>query len=152
MLLAKNRKALHEYSVVEKYVAGIVLKGFEVKAVRENKASFEGSYVKIIDDKPYVVNMYIGPYSKQGKSFDETSSKRSRLLLLNKHELRKIITAIEQKGVTAVPLALLKERNLIKLEFAVVRGLKEFERKEVTKDKQILRDLARESKQIRSLA
>lgn len=148
-LIVKNKKALHDYELVEKYVAGISLKGYEVKAIKEKKVSFEGAYIQVLNEAPYVVNMYIGRYSKQSSSFSEFDARRSRKLLLLKKEIEKIQQDISQKRKTAVPLALVMEGNKIKLEFAIVRGRKEFEKKQVAKERQIQKDLERESKEIR---
>ena len=147
-LLAKNRKALYKYSVEDTYIAGIVLKGYEVKAIREGKADFEGSYVQMLDGAPHVVNMNIGRYSNQSNIVDKYDSRRSRKLLLNQKEINKISTKVSQKGKTAVPLALVLVNNKIKLEFAVVKGKKDYEKKVVTKERQIERDLAKEAKKL----
>lgn len=145
-LLSKNRKALFEHRLVEKFTAGIVLKGHEVKAVREGKASFEGSYVQIIGGIPKIINLFIGPYSKQSSQFDEYDARATRALLLNKSEILSINKQLSQKGYTAVPLALISRNGNIKLEFGVVKGLKEYERKSVVKERQIKRDLEIEAK------
>jgi len=147
-LLAKNRKALYKYSVEDTYVAGIVLKGYEVKAIREGKADFEGSYVQMLDGAPHVVNMSIGRYSNQSNTVDKSDTRRSRKLLLNQREIDQISTKISQKGKTAVPLALVLVNNNIKLEFAVVKGKKDYEKKTVAKERQIRRDLAKEAKKL----
>ncbi len=147
MLLAKNKKALHNYEIVEKYVAGIVLKGNEVKAIREGKVSFEGSYISIDKGIPSVKNMNIGKYSKQSeKSLAGYDEKRPRLILLEQQEIRNILRETAEKGKTAVPLALVLQHNLIKLEVATVKGRKEFEIKTVAKEKQIKKDLQKEAK------
>lgn len=146
-LLQKNRKALHNFQLVEKYIAGIVLKGHEVKALREGKVSFEGSYIEIQDGIPVILNLYIGKYSKQSSDFSEYNSKRKRHLLLNKKEIDEIDRQISQKGKTAVPLALVLEHGFVKLELAVVKGKKEFEKKATAKDRQIQKDLDKEAKE-----
>lgn len=149
-ILAKNKKALHNFAVLETYVAGLELKGYEVKAIREGKVSFEGSYVEGEDGELYVVNLYIGRYSKQSKNFVEEDAKRNRRLLLNKNEVLEILRDISEKGKTAVPLALVLNNGRIKLEIAVAKGKGEFEKKVVTKERQIQLDLAREAKEIMS--
>jgi SsrA-binding protein len=141
LLLIKNRSALHDHTLIDEYIAGVVLKGFEVKAIREKKVAFDGAYVQILKDGPYVVNMHIGSYSKQGKQDLDGNTKRSRKLLLNKNEIVEIERALKQKGFTAVPLALVLINNRVKLEFAVVKGKKEFEKKVVAKERQIKRDM-----------
>lgn len=147
-VIAKNRKAFHNFTVIETYIAGIVLKGYEVKAIREGKASFEGSYIDKDDGYLSVINLYIGRYSKQSKNFVEEDAKRSRKLLLTQKEEADILRDISEKGKTAVPVALLLKNGMVKLEIAVVKGKKEFEKKVVAKDRQVQRDLARESKEI----
>lgn len=153
MLVSKNRKALFNYEVVEKYIAGIVLFGYEVKAIREGNVNFEGSYIKLNDNNDlYVINLYIGKYSKQSKNKAESDPKRPRKLLLNKKEITEIRRAIAEKGKTAVPLALLLQHNLLKLEMAIVKGKKDFEKKTTAKEKQIKKDLDIEMKNFKRLA
>ncbi len=149
-VIAKNKKALHNFSVLETYTAGLVLRGYEVKAIREGKVSFEGSYINGQDGRLFVENLYIGRYSKQSRDISEADEKRSRALLLNKNEIAEVSRAISEKGKTAVPLALVLKNGNIKLEFAVAKGKKEWEKKVVAKDRQIQRDLERESKEIMS--
>ena len=149
LLLSKNRSALYDNELVEKYVAGIVLKGYEVKAIREKKAAFDGVYVQIVRGEVFVVNMHIGEYSKQGRQGSPEGTRRSRKLLLNKKEIAELTRHLDQKGRTAVPLALVLENNRIKLEFAVVKGKKEYEKKVTQKERQIKKDLGKETKEVR---
>jgi SsrA-binding protein len=149
LLLAKNRKAMFNHTLLERYSAGIVLKGYEVKAIREGKVDFEGSYIKPVKEVLNVVSLYIGKYSKQSKTLDKFEEKRSRPLLLNKKEVADIERELLEKGKTAVPTALVMQHGKIKLEFAVVKGKKEFEKKQTAKDRQIKIDLAKESKEIK---
>jgi len=146
MLLSKNRKALFNYQIVEKYIAGVVLYGYEVKAIREGNVNFEGSYIKVDHDEVYILNLYVGRYSKQSKNKGETDPKRPRKLILNKKEIEEIQREISQKGKTAVPLALILRNNKVKLELAIVKGKKEFEKKQTAKDRQVKRDLEIEAK------
>jgi SsrA-binding protein len=148
MLLAKNRKAFHDNALVDKYVAGIKLAGYEVKSVREGNVNFDGSYVQILSGVPYVVNLYIGRFSKQSQPYNENTARNSRVLLLNKREIAKIVRELDEKGKTAVPLALVLSHNLIKLELAVVKGLKKFEKKNVEKERQQKRDMEIEAKML----
>ncbi|RJR26840.1 SsrA-binding protein SmpB [candidate division WWE3 bacterium] len=151
LLLAKNRGALHDHTIIEKYVAGIALRGDEVKAVREKKVSFEGTYVQLFEGRPCVVNMHIGTYSKKGRPSGLGDEKRNRDLLLNANEIEEIRKELTQKGRTAVPLALVMNNNYIKLEFAVVKGKKEYEKKQTAKDRQIQKDLERDTKEIKRI-
>lgn len=141
MLLAKNRKALFNNEVLQTFMAGIVLYGYEVKAIKEGKVSFEGAYINIQSGEAFLTNLYIGPYSKQNQDLPENQTKRPRKLLLNKAELNTISREIAQKGHTAVPIALLLKNSLIKCEIAIVKGRKKFEKKVVAKERQIKKDL-----------
>ncbi len=143
MLLVKNRKALYDNQLLEKYTAGIVLQGFEVKAIREGQVNFEGAYVQLIQGEPFIVNMHIGTYSKQSQKPSDLpgASKKSRKLLLNKDEITELTRELKTKGNTAVPLALVLQHNLVKLEFALVKGKKEYEKKQTVKERQMDRDL-----------
>ncbi len=148
-LLAKNRKALFNHSIISRFDAGIVLKGYEVKAIREGKVDFEGSYVRVIKNEVYVTNLKIGRYSKQSKEVTSQDEKRDRKLLLNKNEIAEINRDLFEKGNTAVPLALVISNNKIKLEFAIVKGKKEFEKKQTAKEKQIRKDMEIERKEFK---
>lgn len=141
LLLVKNRGALHDHIIISNYVAGIVLKGNEVKAIREKKVGFEAAYIQIMHNEAFIVNMHIGEYSKQGKQSIVESTRRSRKLLLNHKEILEIERELSQKGRTAIPLAMVLVNNFVKLEFAVVKGKKEYEKKQTAKERQIKRDL-----------
>jgi SsrA-binding protein len=141
MLLTKNRKGLYDYEILEKFTAGISLRGYEVKAAREGKVNFEGSYVQIVGGLPVIVNMHIGHYSKQSQEYNDQEARRSRNLLLNKAEVEKLARMLQEKGKTAVPLALILSHNMIKLEFGIAKGRKKAEKKILVKERQIQRDL-----------
>ena len=141
MLLVKNRKAFHNYEVVEKYVAGVVLKGYEVKAIREKKVNFEGAYIKIIGNEAFVVNLHVGDYSKKSQKNEGSKQNSDLKLLLGQHEIEKISREVNQKGKTAIPIAFILRNNLVKLELAVVKGKKKYEKKQVAKTRQIEKDL-----------
>jgi SsrA-binding protein len=146
MIILSNKKAYFEYEVLQKFIAGVKLKGFEVKALREGKGKLDGSYVKELDSKLKVVNFGIGRYSKISQKLEEGDISRTKELLLNKREINEIKRELAQKGKSCIPLNLRIERGLFKLEIAVVRGKKEFEKKVVAKEKQEKRDLEREKK------
>lgn len=148
-LLAKNRKALFNHSIIDRYDAGIVLKGYEVKAIREGKVDFEGSYVRVIKGEVFLTNLKIGRYSKQSKEISPRDEKRDRKLLLNKNEIKEINRELSEKGKTAVPLALIMSNNKIKLELVVVKGKKEFEKKQTAKERQLKKDMEIEKKQFK---
>lgn len=149
MLLAKNRKAKFKYEILDTYLAGLVLNGYEVKATREKKVGFEGSYVKFVENKPYVVGLHIGRYSKQSQDTENIDTKRERALLLNKSEIQKLQKDINQKGKTVVPMALVLRNNMVKLELAVVKGRKKHEKKVVAKERQLNKELDLATKNLR---
>ena len=140
-ILARNKKAFFEYEIIDKYTAGVVLEGYEVKAVREGKVNFEGSFVQINKHIPVVLNLHFGRYTYQSQKDEGADTRRTRMLLLGKKEIQKVERELSQKGYTAVPLALVSSKNMIKLEFAVVRGRKIYEKKDLEKRKQQLKDL-----------
>lgn len=147
MLLAKNKKATFDYEVLDKYTAGLVLHGHEVKSVREGNVNFEGSLVAVLRGEAYVVNLHIGRYSSQSQKYNEKDARRTRKLLLTKKEVAKLAQAISLKGRFAVPLALILQHNLVKLELGVVRSKKQYEKKRVLIERQQERDLERAQKE-----
>ena len=147
MLIAKNRKALFKHEIIDKYLAGIELRGYEVKSIREKNVSFEGSYIDIDKNEVFVKNLHIGKYSKQSQKYNPEDTKRPRILLLKKVEIRKISREISEKGKTAVPLSLLLKHGKLKLKFAVVKGRKKHQKIQLPKKRQIEIDLKKEAKQ-----
>jgi SsrA-binding protein len=147
MLIVKNRKALFNHQIVEKFLAGIELKGYEVKSIKEKNVTFEGAYVTVTDGQVFVQNLHIGKYSKQSQEYIEQESRRPRKLLLHKQEIKKLQKERDEKGKTAVPLALLLKGGKVKLEFAVVKGRKKHEKKQLLKKRQIEIDLQKDAKQ-----
>jgi SsrA-binding protein len=150
MLLVKNRRATYDYEIIEKFTAGIVLKGYEVKALREKKANMEGSYIKFIDDDVYVVGLHIGRYSNQSQDISEDEATSPRKLLLTKRELERLKKDLAQKGKTAIPTAIILRNNMIKLEFAVAKGRKQVGKKHLAKERQIRKEMQQEAKRIMS--
>jgi SsrA-binding protein len=148
MLIAKNRKAFYEHEILDKFIAGISLQGYEVKALREGKVNMDGSYVQILGGNPVVVNMHIGPYSKQSQKVGELETRKTRKLLLNKNEIEKISRELSQKGKTAIPLALILSHNMIKLELGIAKGRRKEEKKHLEKERQIQKDLQQVTKEI----
>lgn len=143
-VVATNRRANYEYFVLDKYVAGVVLVGSEVKAIRANSASITDAFVTVRDGEAYVVNMYVKGYS-QANSF-APDERRTRKLLLNKSEIDALSTAIQQKGLTVVPLRLYFDRSFVKLEIAVCRGKKMYDKRQSIKSRDVSRDIARDVK------
>ncbi|MBR4270489.1 MAG: SsrA-binding protein SmpB [Clostridia bacterium] len=143
-IVATNKKAHFEYFVLEKYVAGVVLVGSEVKSIRAGHVSIEDTYVSIRDGEAWVINMYIKPYEHANNFVP--AERRARKLLLNRSELNELIGAVSQKGQTVVPLRLYFEGSLVKLEIAICKGKKLFDKRETIKQRDLARDRARELK------
>jgi len=147
MSLVFNKKAQYEYSISKKFTAGIVLSGSEVKSLRLQQASLNGSYIKEIGGELFLINAQINGYSFAKQ--EDYDPKRSRKLLIKKSELNSLIEASQQKGFAIVPLAFFLSHNLIKLEFALARGKKEYEKRESIKKRDLQRELASKNKKTR---
>ena len=138
----KNKKASFEYSFMATYTAGIMLKGTEVKSIREGKATLSESFCIITNGDLWVKNLHISEF-KQG-SYNNHEPKRMRKLLLNKSELLKINSKLKEKGVTIIPIQLFfNERGYAKLEIALARGKKTFDKREDLKKKDQQREIAK---------
>jgi SsrA-binding protein len=136
----RNKKASFEYHFLQTFDAGIILTGTEVKAIREGKANLVDSYCVIQNDEVWVKNLHISEY-KQG-SYNNHEPKRQRKLLLNKIEVRKIQSKLREKGTTIIPIKLFfNERGFAKLEIAVARGKKMFDKREDIKKKDLMREM-----------
>src|SRR3989344_5639091 len=96
-ILARNKKAFYEYEIIDRYTAGVVLEGYEVKAVREGKVNFDGSFVQINKHIPVVLNLHIGRYMYQSQKDEGADTRRTRMLLLSKKEIQKIERELSQK-------------------------------------------------------
>ena len=133
---AKNKKAFHDYEILEKFEAGIVLLGDEVKAIKGNQANLKGSFVDVWKDEAFINNMHVSRYKQSSKELNPT---RQRKLILHKKEIGKIDAAITQKGVTCIPLELYPKKGLIKLQLGICRGKKLYDKRETLKkrDQQI---------------
>ena len=148
MSIATNRKAWHEYHILEKYEAGVVLLGSEVKAIKESKVSIKESYVRFIDDELFVIGMHIGDYSNVDHLKHEGA--QNRKLLMHKGELRKIKAKTDEKGMTLIPLSIYQKKNLIKIEFGVAKGKKMWDKRKVKMDKDIQRTIDRKMKELKN--
>ncbi len=126
--IATNPKALHDFFIDDKIECGIELVGTEVKSVRAGKVNMKDSYASIKNAELFVYNMHISPFEK-GNIFNKDPM-RPRKLLVHKQEIRRLIGLVKQKGVTLVPLAIYWDRNHIKLELAVARGKKLYDKRD----------------------
>lgn len=135
-----NRKARYDYEILDKYEAGIVLTGTEIKSIRKGNANLKDSYAVIKNGEIFLLNMHISEY-KEGNIFNHDEN-RTRKLLLNKSEIKKINDKVSIKGLTIVPLSLYFKNGKAKIELAVARGKHTYDKKETIKQ----RDLDREMK------
>ena len=143
-VIATNRKAWHEYHILEKYEGGMVLYGSEVKAIREGKANIKEAYVRFIDNELFTVGMHIGKYSNEG--YSTHSPVRDRKLLLHKRELSKIRKLVEEKGKTLIPLSLYLKHGRVKIEFGLAQGKKMWDKRKTKMDKDVKREVDRAMK------
>ncbi|MCB0457315.1 MAG: SsrA-binding protein SmpB [Flavobacteriaceae bacterium] len=138
----KNRKARFEYEILETFTSGIVLRGTEIKAIREGKASIAESFCEFSNGELFAINMTIQEYSHA--SHFTHNPKTERKLLLNRKELKKLEKEVKNSGLTIVPLLLFtNEKGLAKLEIALCRGKKQYDKREVMKERDTKRDLSR---------
>jgi SsrA-binding protein len=142
----KNKKARFEYEILDKYIAGIQLTGTEIKSIRESKARITESFCEFNEQgELFAINMFIEEYL-YGHAFNH-KPKSERKLLLNKQELRKLQKEVQNVGLTIVPLRLfLTEKGWAKLEIALCKGKKNYDKREVMKDRDNKRDLDRVKK------
>ncbi|OGK19862.1 SsrA-binding protein [Candidatus Roizmanbacteria bacterium RIFCSPHIGHO2_02_FULL_37_13b] len=141
-----NRNINREYEIIEKYEAGISLTGAEVKTVRQGRIKFEGSYVKIVGSEVFLINAEIAIYEyARPESYD---SRRTRKLLLHKSEILRLKTKLSAgANLTIVPIACYNKKSLIKLEIALSKGKKTWEKKKVEKNRDENRRIEREMKE-----
>ena len=138
----KNKKASFEYYFLEKFTAGIVLQGTEIKSIRLGKVNLQDAYCIFMHEELFVKSMHISPYTS-GTHFNH-EPKRDRKLLLNKKELKKLRTKSTEKGLTIIPTRIfINDKGLAKLEIALAQGKKTYDKREDIKAKDMKRELAR---------
>ncbi len=129
--LATNRRARRDYEILERYEAGIALLGTEVKAIREGRIQLKDSYIEIRDGEAFLVGAHISPYSRGNRQNHEPE--RPRKLLLKRREIDKIFGRTTIQGQTCIPLTVYLKGNLVKLEIALARGKKLYDKRQQTK-------------------
>ncbi len=139
-----NRKARYDYEIEETYEAGIVLKGTEIKSIRNGKAQLKDSYAILKNSEVYLLNMHISAY-EQGNIFNHEET-RTRKLLLHKKEILKIHDRINQDGYTLIPMKVYFVKNHAKVLLGVARGKKNYDKRETIKKRDIERELRQQSK------
>lgn len=136
-LIAKNRRALYEYDILETLEAGIVLKGTEVKSLRQGNLAFADSWISIRDNEAFLIGLHISPY-EQGNRFN-VDPMRERKLLLNRNEIRNLEAGIMQKGLTLIPVKIYFRKGLVKLEIGVARGKKLHDKRASQQEREVKR-------------
>lgn len=141
-VIIENRKARHDYFIEETYEVGISLKGTEVKSLRAGKANLKDSYGQVENGEMYLFNMHISPY-EQGNRFN-VDPVRTRKLLLHKAEINRLYGKVKQQGLTLVPLKVYFKRGLVKVELALAKGKKLYDKRDAMAEKDARRDVERE--------
>lgn len=142
-LIQRNRRASFDFELLDRYEAGMVLTGTEVKSVREGRVSLKESYARVTAGEVWAINLDIQPYRNAGHVNHEP--KRPRKLLLHRHEIRRIKSKVIQKGLTLVPTQIYVRQGLIKLEVAVARGRARADKRQVIRSREEERRLRRRS-------
>ena len=143
-IITTNRKAFHDYNIIEKYVAGIVLTGTEIKSIRKNAINLKDSFCKIEDGEIFLYNCHISPY-EQGNRFNH-AAERIRKLLLTKKEILKMHTKVKQDNYTIIPLEVFLSHGFAKIEIALAKGKKIHDKRDDIAKKDQQREMDRASK------
>lgn len=146
--IATNRRAYHDYHILERYEAGLVLSGTEVKSLRAAKASLVDAYAGFERGEAYVYNLFINPY-EQG-NINNVPERRTRKLLLHKNEISKLVGSVSQKGFTLIALHLYFKNGRAKLELGLAKGKREYDKRETLKERETKREMDRVMKESRS--
>lgn len=144
-IYAKNKRAFFDYEILEKYQAGIELFGFEVKAIRNGKISLKGAFVIVKNNEAFLINALVSPYQPKNtpKNYDP---RRKRKLLLKKEEIKSLIGKAKQQGLTIIPLSVYNKNCKIKIEIALAKSKKKFQKKQAIKEREIEKEIKRELK------
>ena len=140
--LTTNKKALHNYQVLEKHEAGIILTGAEVKSVKGGQINLAGSYISTRDNALWLVNCHISPY-KMASTQQGYNPTHDRKLLLKRKEISSLIGTLSAKGLTVLPISVYTKGSLVKLEIGVCRGKKQFDKREIIKKRDTDRSIRR---------
>ena len=141
-LIAENRKARHDYHIETQLEAGLILEGWEVKSIREGRAQLKESYVVFIKNEPYLVGAHISPLLSASTHI-HPDPLRTRKLLLNLKEMNKLRGAVERQGYTIIPLNLHWSKNHVKLQIAIAKGKKQYDKREALKERDWQREKQR---------
>lgn len=148
-IIATNRKAHHEFHLLDKFEAGLVLQGCEVKALREGRGNVKEAYIRFVNGELWVIGMHIGEYSHAG--YASHTPVHDRKLLLTKRELKKLARSVQEKGTTMVPLSLYFKRGYVKVEFALAKGKKQWDKRQDIAKRDTKRETERMIKKVKSV-
>jgi SsrA-binding protein len=137
-IVADNRKAFHDYHVLDTWEAGIVLLGTEIKAIREGRVNLRDSYARLENGEAWLLNVHISPYSHTGYAHHE--ERRQRKLLLHKHEIMKLAGRVQEKGLTLVPLQMYFKGGHLKVDLGLVKGKQAHDKRETIRRREIDRE------------
>ncbi len=146
-VVATNRKARHEYFLLDTYEAGLVLKGSEIKSIRAGQVSLAQAYVSVEGDEAWLVNSHIAPYNEASRNNHDPV--RTRKLLLHRSEIRKLSDKVRQKGATVVPLRIYLKDGKAKIEIALAKGKKQYDKRAEIAKRDAKREMDRRYKQRR---
>ena len=137
-MIAENRKARHDYHILDTLEAGVALMGTEVKAIREGRANLRDSYARVDNGEVWMMNVHISPYSHRG--YAEHGETRQRKLLLHDHEIRKLLGRTKEKGLTLVPLEMYFKAGRVKVLLALAKGKQEHDKRETIRRREADRE------------
>ncbi len=140
--IASNRKAFHEYAIQDKYEAGVVLQGTEVKSLRSQGCSLVDGFVRVRGGEAWLVNVHIPPY-EQGTFFSQHEPRRERKLLLHARELQRLSGKLQEKGLTLLPLRMYFRKNRVKVELGLGRGKKLHDKRDSIREREVRREIER---------
>jgi len=144
-VVARNRKARHDYHILETYEAGLALQGTEVKSLRVGKANLKSSFAKVKDEELYLLEMHISPYEKTSQFGHDPT--RPRKLLMRKREIKRLLGKTVEKGLTLVPLSLYFKGSHAKVELALVTGKRKYDKRKAIAERDVKRALERAFKE-----
>lgn len=143
--VARNKKAWHDYEIVEKVEAGIQLLGTEVKSLRDKQCELDGAFARIVDGECWLVGCKIAPYAQRG--YADHDPTRKRKLLLRRAQIKKLRSKLDQRGFTLVPLSVyFNPRGLAKVELGLAQGKRQYDKRRAIADRQMKKDIQRQSK------
>jgi SsrA-binding protein len=143
-VLTQNRKAYHDYEILETYEVGIVITGTEVKSCKNGQVNLKDSHIRIVNGEAFLLNAHISPYEQGNYTNHEPT--RTRKLLLHKKEINKLAGKVQEKGLTLVPLKMYLKKNRVKLEIALAKGRKVHDKRDEIRRKDLEKEYSRDIK------